>query len=148
MVAPSGCAWTAAPSAAWISVTGGKGPGIAPLAISVAANTGAVRAGTIAIGSASIAITQAAAGCTYSLSSGSLTFAHAGGQLSVNVTAGAGCDWTVAGLPRWLTATAGASGTGNGMVTLQAAPNPFPGTRPPTPFTITIASKPVSVNQN
>jgi hypothetical protein len=47
----------------------------------VAPNTGAARTATIAVGDASIAITQASAGCTYSLSTNTLTFPQAGGSL-------------------------------------------------------------------
>ena len=147
VVAPSGCAWTPAPSASWITVRSGAGPGVATLGISVAANTGAARTGTVTIGTTSIAITQAAGGCSYVLSTNSLTFPQAGGPQSVNVTAGAGCQWTVTGLPLWLTVTSGASGTGNGTVTLQAAPNLFPGTRPNYLFTINVANNPVTVSQ-
>jgi hypothetical protein len=147
VVAPSGCAWTPAPSASWITVRSGAGPGVAPLGISVAANTGAARTGTVTIGTTSIAITQAAGGCSYLLSTNSLAFPQAGGPQSVNVTAGAGCQWTVTGLPLWLTVTSGAGGTGNGTVTLQAAPNFFPGTRPNYSFTISVANNPVTVSQ-
>ena len=155
VVAPSGCAWTATPSASWITVIRGAGPGVAPLAVSVAANTGAARSGTITIGSASISISQAASGCTYSLSTNSLSFPQSGGSQSVNVTAGAGCPWTVMELPLWLTVTSGVSGTGDGTVTLAAAPNLFPRTRsvmPPTeevgaPGAINIANQSVSVSQ-
>jgi hypothetical protein len=147
VVSPAGCKWTPAPNATWITVTSGAGPGVAPLAIGVAANSGAARTGTITIGNASIAITQAAGGCTYSLSANSLTFPQAGGSQSVNVTAGEGCQWVVTGIPLWLTLTSGASGTGNGSVNLQADPNIFPNTRPEFPYTIDVANNSVSVSQ-
>jgi photosystem II stability/assembly factor-like uncharacterized protein len=148
LLAPSGCKWSATPSAPWIRVASGSGPGTAPLVIDVAANTGAARTGTIAIGTASIAITQAAAGCIYSLSTNSLTFPQSGGPQSVSVTAGAGCQWLVTGLPLWLSVTAGGIGAGNGTVTLQAAPNPFSGGRPFYSFTINVANNSVAVSQS
>ena len=148
IVSPAGCAWTPGPSASWITVTSGAGPGVAPLAIDVAANTAGARTGTITIGDTSIGITQAAGGCAYSLSSNSLSFQQAGGSQSVNVTAGAGCQWVVTGLPLWLTVTSGASGTGNGTVTLEAAPNIFSYTRPEVPYTINVANTAVSVSQS
>jgi len=129
VVAPSGCAWTATPSASWISVTNGGGPGVGTLEISVAANNGASRKGSIAVAGATIAITQAATGCTYSLSNYNPTFPQTGGPLSIDVTAATGCPWVVTNVPLWLTVSSGASGAGNGRVTLQAAANPFPGTR-------------------
>jgi hypothetical protein len=129
VVAPSGCAWTATPNVSWITVTSGKGPGVGPLAISVANNTGAERSGTVAIGSASITIAQGASGCNYTLSTTNPVFPQTGGPLSIDVTAGKGCHWVVSNLPTWLTVTSGSSGTGNGTVELQAAANAFPVTR-------------------
>lgn len=148
VVSPAGCKWTAAPSAGWIQVTTGAGPGVAPLAINASANAGAARTGTITIGTASIAITQAAGGCTYSLSTTSLSFPQMGGPQSVNVTAGAGCQWVVTRLPLWLTATSGAGGVGNGTVTLQSGANAFSYARPSFPYTISVANAPVSVSQS
>jgi photosystem II stability/assembly factor-like uncharacterized protein len=129
VVAPSGCKWTPRASASWITVTSHGGPGVGYLAINVAANTGAARTGSVAIGTESLAISQAAGSCSYSLSTNGLSFPQAGGPQDVNVTAGGGCGWVVTGLPLWLTVTSGASGTGNGTVVLSATPNPFPGQR-------------------
>jgi hypothetical protein len=129
VVAPSGCQWTPQASASWIAVNSYGGPGVGALAINVAANTGKARTGSVTIGSDRIAITQAKAGCSYQLSANSLSFPQTGGHQTIGVTAGAGCQWVATGLPLWLTVTSGASGTGNGTVTLDAAANPFPGSR-------------------
>jgi hypothetical protein len=153
VTAPSGCAWTPVSSVPWISVTSGAGPGVAPMSIGVAANTGAARTGTITMGSASISISQAAGGCTYAVSTNSLTFPQAGGSLTVVVAADTGCQWTVTGLPLWLTVTSGASGVGGGTVTLEAAPNLFPGARAVVsqeagiPGAIDVANNSVSASQ-
>ncbi len=146
VVSPSGCAWTPASSASWITVTGGTGPGVAPLAVSVAANTGAARTSMVTVGTVGIPISQAAGGCTYSISPNVLTFPQAGGSLSVDVTASESCHWNITGLPRWLTVTSGAS-NGSGTATFEAAANPFPGTRPDYTFTISVADNPVTVSQ-
>jgi hypothetical protein len=129
VVAPSGCAWTPKPSASWITIQSHGGPGVGPLAISIAANTGAARTGTVVIGGTSVAIKQAAGGCSYSLSTYNFTFPQTGGPASIDVTAGSGCQWVVTNLPDWLTVTSGGSGSGNGTVNLQASANPFPGIR-------------------
>lgn len=153
VVAPGGCAWTAASSVPWIAVTSGAGPGVSPLSISVAANNGAARTGTITTGTTSISISQAATGCTYSLSTTSLSFPQGGGPQSVDVSAGSGCEWTVTGLPLWLTVTSGASGVGIGRVTLEASPNLFPGARsitsqePGVPGALQIANHSVLASQ-
>jgi hypothetical protein len=145
VVSPSGCAWTPTPSATWIGITSGAGPGAAPLAVIVAPNTGPARSGTITVGASTIAISQAAAGCSYSLSTGSLTFPQSGGTASIDVTANSGCSWNVTGLPEWLTVTSGAGGSGNGAVTFQAAPNPFRGYR--TAYSVSVAQTSVSVDE-
>jgi len=129
VVSPSGCAWTPTPSVPWITVTSYGGPGEGPLTISVASNSGATRTGSIAIGSASIPIRQAAGGCNYSLSNYDPAFPQTGGPLSIDVMTGTGCEWNVTEVPTWLTVTAGAGGSGNGTVSLQATANPFPNTR-------------------
>jgi hypothetical protein len=145
VVAPSGCKWTPASGASWITVTSHGGPGVGPLAIKVAANTGAARSGSVGIGTESLKISQGAASCSYSLSTNGLSFAQTGGPQDVNITAGAGCEWVVTGLPLWLTAASGASGTGNGTVVLTATPNPFPGSRGGSG---TIANMAVGVSQS
>lgn len=145
VVAPSGCKSTPATSASWITVTSYGGTGASPLAIHVASNTGAARTGTVTIGSQTLTLSQAAAGCTYLLSTNGISFPQTGGIQNINVTAGAGCGWVVTGLPLWFTVTSGASGTGNGTVTLDAVSNPFPGSRGGF---ATIANLPVGANQS
>jgi hypothetical protein len=145
VVSASGCTWTAKSSASWITITSQGGPGVGALEIQVAANTGANRKGTVTVGKDKITITQAAASCSYQLSAGGLSFLQTGGSQSVGVTAGAGCEWVVSGLPLWLTVTSGASGTGNGTVILNAVSNPFPGSRGGFP---TIANTTVPSSQN
>ncbi len=148
VTSPAGCPWTPSPTESWITVPSGKEAGVGPLAVSVAANTGAARTGTITIGNASIAITQAAAGCAYSLSNNSLTFPQTGGQLSIDVSTGAGCQWIVTGLPFWITASSGLNGNGNGTVVLETGPNTFLSAR--TGFylvPVTIANNVVAINQ-
>jgi hypothetical protein len=148
IASPSGCSWIPTTTSSWIAIQSYGGPGIGPLAVSVAANTGAARNGSIAIGTGSIAITQAAAGCAYSLSTNAIAFPQGGGPASVNVTAGEGCDWVVSNLPGWLTATSGATGTGNGTVNLQAAPNAFPGMRYQYGYNVPVAGYEVNMNQS
>jgi hypothetical protein len=43
--------------------------------------------------------------------------------VSVNVTAQGGCDWTAVSNSNFISVTSGASGTGNGVVTLTVSPN-------------------------
>ena len=57
---PAGCPWAAATTAGWLHLTSDTGQGQGQVAFTVDANTGPARAGTIAIGSASFTVTQAA----------------------------------------------------------------------------------------
>jgi len=97
---------------------------VAPLVISVAPNTGAARDGSITVGTSALTIAQAAASCTYAVSSNSpLVFPQSGGTASIDVVTQPGCDWNVTDVMLRLSVTSGASGSGNGTVTIQAAPN-------------------------
>jgi len=62
--------------------------------------------------------------CTYSSTPSTRSFTAAGGADTVNVTAGAGCDWTaVSNDPGFITVSSGGTGTGNGTVNFIVAPN-------------------------
>jgi hypothetical protein len=61
--------------------------------------------------------------CMVNVSRTSLSFGFAGGTQSADVTANnSTCEWSVSGLPSWLTASPG-SGTGNASVTFTAEAN-------------------------
>ena len=66
--------------------------------------------------------TLSPADCTYSLSDGGESFAAAGGNGSIAVTAPAGCLWSATGAPAWVIANSG-SGTGNGSFVFQVLSN-------------------------
>jgi phosphatidylethanolamine-binding protein (PEBP) family uncharacterized protein len=61
--------------------------------------------------------------CNYALSLSGQGFSSSGGAGTVGVTAGAGCAWSVSGVPGWLTLSSGGSGTGNGTVSYQVLAN-------------------------
>jgi Putative binding domain, N-terminal/Viral BACON domain len=147
VTAGTGCAWTAQSNAAWISLTGSTaGTGNGTVAYSVAANTQTTqRIGTVTIAGQTFTVTQAAMGCTYSLSITSWSPAAAGASSSTSVTAPTGCAWTSAtSAPTWLTITSGTTGSGNGVVSFSAAANPNPQTRTGT---LTIGGQTLTVNQ-
>jgi Viral BACON domain/Putative binding domain, N-terminal len=146
VAAASGCAWTAASGAAWLTITstpGGSGNGT--IAYSVAANTTAVvRSAAIVVGGRTFTVTQAAPGCTFTLSSTSLSVPSGASTGTVSVTSGAGCAWTAVSADPWITVTAGAAGTGSGVVSLSFAANTGSGSRTGT---LTIAGQTVTVTQ-
>lgn len=147
VTAPSTCPWTSVSNVPWISVvTGANGVGNGSVTFTVAANTGAARSGTLTIAGRTFTVNQAGAAaptCTYAISSGSQDIAAAGGNGSVNVTAGATCGWTAASGVTWIAVTAGASGSGNGTVSYSVQAN----SGAARSGTISIAGQTFTVNQ-
>ena len=69
------------------------------------------------------------AACSYVLSATTLQPPAAGGSFPITIQTGAGCAWSVTGLPPWITVSGPSSGTGPGGVTLVvAATGAFRGT--------------------
>ncbi len=144
VTAPSWCAWTASSNASWITVTGGSsGAGNGPVNMSVAANPGAPRTGTVTIAGQTFTVNQAAAACAYAISPTSQAAPVGGGSFTVQVTAQSWCNWTTSSNVSWITVTAGGSGSGNGTVTVSVAAN----SGGPRAGTVTITGQTYTVNQ-
>jgi hypothetical protein len=113
----SGCSWTAATEASWLTITSGaSGTGNGTVAFSVAANTGPARSETIEIAGQTHTVNQAS-GCAVSINPSSATSPGSGGDgAPIAVTAGPTCSWTATTATSWITVSSGASGTGNGAV--------------------------------
>ena len=140
------CAWTAASAAPWITVTSGaSGAGNGSVGLSIAANTGAARNGTVTIAGQTFTVNQAAvvAPCTFSIAPTSQNVPAIGGTGTVTVTTTSACAWTASSNAPWLTITSGAAGTGNGSVGFSAAVN-IAGSRNGT---LTIAGQTFTVTQ-
>jgi hypothetical protein len=137
------CTWAASSNADWITITSGaSGKGSAAVAFTIASTSGPPRSGTITIANLPFTVTQSA-GCSFDVAPLNLSVPAAGGSATITVTSGAGCAWTAASADPWIAITAGASGTGNGIVTLSAAAT----TGPPRSGTLIVAGQPVTVNQ-
>jgi hypothetical protein len=122
----AGCTWTARTTDTWLTVTSGAtGTGSGSVTFTVAANAGAARTGSIAIGGQTFTVNQAVAACTLTVAPTSRTeLATATTNQVVNVTANlATCTWTATSDAQWLTVATGASGTGSGAVTYNVAAN-------------------------
>ena len=149
------CAWTAVSNASWITITGGAaGTGNGSVSFTVAANTAAVRIGTMTIAGQTFTVTQAAPppppppppppSCTYTIAPAGESIADAGGTgTAITVTAGGTCAWTAISSASWITITAGAAGTGNGSVSFIVAAN----TGAARMGTIVIGGQTFTVNQ-
>ncbi len=120
-------AWTAVSNTGWITITAGSsGSGNGSVTYSVAVNSGTERSGTITVSGGAIVRTftvhQAAAAPTLTLSPTSREHAAAG-VVDTTVGVTANVSWTAVANRAWITVTAGASGTGNGMVTYSVTAN-------------------------
>ena len=147
VTAPAGCAWTAVSnSTGWLTVTSGAaGSGNGSVGFSATGNAGATqRVGTLTVAGQTFTVTQAGVGCTFTLSSSTLSVAATGGTGSTNVTSAAGCPWSASANDTWITVTSGASGSGNGSAAFSVAANPNASARTGT---LTIASQTFTVSQ-
>jgi subtilisin family serine protease len=136
------CAWQAASNDAWIAVQTSNGVGSGTVNFTVTANTSVARTGTLTVAGQTVTIQQAS-GCTYGLSPSSRNHTASSGSATVSVSAAAGCPWTAASNDGWLTITAGANGTGNGVVSYAFSAN----TGPARTGTLTLAEQTFTVTQ-
>ncbi len=143
----SGCAWTAASSVSWITITSGSGSANGTVSYSVAANTDvASRTGAISIAGTTFTVTQAGGGstCTYAITP-TQSFTAAAGTGTASITAPSGCAWqAISNNTSWLTVTSGANGSGNGKVSYAVTANTY---TTPRAGTLTIAGQTFSIIQ-
>jgi hypothetical protein len=121
------CAWTASSDSGWLNISGGRsGTGNGSFTITVAANTGGARTGTIRLANETVTVRQDARSCSYEIKP---TFYNAGrgpDDIRVAVTAPNGCGWTASSPVGWATIAEGRNGSGNGSVRITVDPNNGP----------------------
>jgi hypothetical protein len=133
ITAPSGCPWTASSNQTWATIASGasgSGSGVVWVLADNTANT--TQSATLTIAGLSVTLRQRTlSGCGYNtLSPEASVVPGGGGPVQFNVVVGAGCEWTITNNdPTAITVVSGASGAGNGIVTLNVAPNLGPNTR-------------------
>jgi uncharacterized protein (TIGR03437 family) len=143
VAAGSACTWVAQSHVPWMAITaGGNSTGNNTVTFSVQANTGPPRTGELTIAGRGVTVTQAG-GCSFALNRTSQDFTGAGGNGTVNVTAGAGCNWTASSPVDWVTITNGANGNGNGTLSLTVAAN----TGPARVAMLTLAGQSYTISQ-
>ena len=98
-----------------ITLTVNIGSAISPQVVSHALVTGG--------GAPDASASDTAILCAYAISPGGYLIAAAGGTVTVNVTAPAGCGWSVVHSASWITAAGGTAGSGGGAVTLKVEAN-------------------------
>lgn len=123
----SGCAWTAAPSVPWITITGGSPfTGTGTFSFSVGVNPGTtVRAGVINVGNQQFLVSQAGStGCSFQVTATSTSaFPATGGTGQVNVVTGEFCSWISSSGSTFITID-GNPRTGSGSIPFNVAANP------------------------
>jgi hypothetical protein len=142
------CAWQATTNASWITMTSGSsGAGPGTVQLSLAANTGTTRIGTVTVAGQTVTVTQnaAVAACTYRLSPATAKVNKGGTIVTVNVMTGSGCGWTAQPNAQWLSIAGSSSGSGNGAVRVDV--DKLPGGQPERVGTVTIASQTFTVTQ-
>jgi hypothetical protein len=144
VTAGSGCGWTAASNAGWISVTSGAtGSGNGTVGYAATANTtGSSRTGTLTIAGQTLTVTQVA--CSYTVSPTTQSIAAGGGAATATVSTTSGCPWTATSNAAWLSITSSGSGTGSATVNYSADAN---GTSSSRNGTLTIAGRTVTITQ-
>ena len=139
------CTWQAQSSAVWLFFTSPtSGQGDATLAFSVQHNSVvAQRQAVVTVGDGRLEIRQAAAFCTYALSSSGRTFPASGGADRVAVDARDGCAWFGQASVPWIVFDTTVTQVGQGSIGVTVAPN----SGPSRSTTVFIAGLPWVVNQ-
>src|SRR6185436_9035590 len=125
VTAPTGCAWDARNTSAWMTLYNyiGNGNGRVDYVIDENGNTQGRGWYVKVNGEDSVWFEQAGNGCeSVSLSSPGDTFGGSGGVGNFNVIAGGGCAWHVETASSWIQTTA--SGNGSRSVTYTVYENP------------------------
>ena len=121
------CAWTAASSAPWVTLSSAQGTGSAHVTFAVARNADtAERNANISIGDRTFSVTQTGdfGACEYSVAPVQLSACMASpSTLSTTIITSATCSWTVASDSSWISLQGGASGTGSSTISFTLAPN-------------------------
>lgn len=128
------CAWTATPSATWVTTSATSGSGSDSVSFSIAPNTGAEeRSATVTVTGSTLTITQAAADapspvCFYAISPAAHTMPAAGGGAAFDLSTADTCAWSAAADSTWVRVSQ-PTGRGGGRITFSVDPNPAPSAR-------------------
>jgi hypothetical protein len=108
----TGCAWSASTDVNWVTINSGGGSGNGQINYTVAANTGPLRVGHIAVSGQTYTIQQVTGICATPASTGSWHPANIG---LYSFTVFATCPWTATTQNSWVSILT-SSGNGNGTV--------------------------------
>ena len=117
--ATAGCSWTATSGKTWITIVGGaSGTGPGMVNYSVAANTGALRSGTLTIAGQTVTVSQAAVACSFTVAPMTVSAPASGANGTLSVTTTSGCSWSSFSSTPWVTVTGAKSGSGSASYTV------------------------------
>jgi hypothetical protein len=113
--------------------------------LTVEANPGSSRTGTVHAASEKFTLRQAAAvvACSYDINPANYNAGHGPDSVTVNVTDGMGCAWTARSTVPWATIQGNGAGSGNGSVQIEVQAN----NGPERSTEITIAGQPFALHQ-
>ena len=119
----AGCPWTVTGEPSWVTVAEGRsGSGSGTVRLVIAANAGAPRSATLAIGGESFALTQGG-NCTASIKPTYYNSGRGPDEFEITVSTAAGCQWSASSPVGWAIIRSGATGSGNGVVIVRVQPN-------------------------
>jgi hypothetical protein len=141
------CPWAATTAAPFVTITSGaSGKGNGSVSMTVAANaSGVARMASVTIAGQTFTINQDGGACSYRIDRASQAIDPSGGSTSVTVTATTGCAWTATTAAPFVNITSGASGNGNGTVSMTVAANNTGAARAAD---VTIAGQAFAITQN
>nr|MDQ3011869.1 fibronectin type III domain-containing protein [Acidobacteriota bacterium] len=132
VTAEGGCGWSATSNVGWVHVTSGaSGSGNGTVGISVDANTGTFRFGTVTIAGTDYTFSQDAP-CSATVSPSAMAFTAPAGSSTFNLYIPANCPWTISdptAIFPWITVTTQLSGSGPTIVDFTIEANPGPSER-------------------
>ena len=120
------CAWTASPSATWISsLSPANGQGNGQIQFRAVANPQpATRLAEIDVNGSRVSVRQEATPCQFDITPSTQAIDDSGGTGTIALTTIAGCGWNATSNAEWITVTAGQSGNRSGSVAFSVAANP------------------------
>jgi hypothetical protein len=140
------CAWAAATNVPWLTVNdGASGAGNGTVRLRVDRNTGTARTGTATIAGLVFTVMQAGAECRPTIQPTASSVGADASEVTVTVTADAGCNWTAVSKDDWIEVADGLSGSGSGTVRLKILSN---GTGAARTGTVMIGAQTFSVSQD
>jgi hypothetical protein len=147
VTASGGCAWTASTNTSWIRIaSGAAGSGSGSVRVSISANDGAARSGTVDVAGRAMTIDQPARPsqpCSYRLTPTSQSVGADADAFAVAVVASEGCSWTASSDAAWLSFVGGGNGSGSATFRVAVSQN----TGGPRSGTVRVAGETLTVQQ-